>query len=110
MQRVPPREHMARASLVARVGRDTPLAQVQRYLETNGYVRAATVREAGEYAIRGGIVDIFPAGSPEPVRLDYFGDTLESARHFDPETQRSTQDVSELVLAPVSEIVPPPSV
>src|SRR5690606_35663898 len=73
-------------------------------LNTNGYVRTSTVREPGEYAIRGGIVDIFPAGMAEPVRLDFFGDELEAARYFDPETQRSTVELKEVVLAPVSEV------
>ena len=84
IQRVPPREHMARASLVARVGDPAPFERISAYLQTNGYARAATVREPGEYSIRGGIVDIFAAGAGEPVRLDLFGDTLETVRSFDP--------------------------
>ena len=104
IQRVPPREHMARASLVARVGDPAPFERISAYLQTNGYARAATVREPGEYSIRGGIVDIFAAGAGEPVRLDLFGDTLETVRSFDPETQRSQSDLREIVLAPVSEI------
>jgi transcription-repair coupling factor (superfamily II helicase) len=104
IQRVPPRSHMAQASFVARVGDETPLERINAYLQINGYARASTVREPGEYSIRGGIVDIFPAGSVEPVRLDFFGDQLDVARYFDPETQRSTIDIKEIVLAPVSEI------
>jgi transcription-repair coupling factor (superfamily II helicase) len=104
IQRAPPREHMARASLVARVGDPAPFERISAYLQTNGYARAATVREPGEYSIRGGIVDIFAAGAAEPVRLDLFGDTLETVRSFDPETQRSQSDLREIVLAPVSEI------
>jgi transcription-repair coupling factor (superfamily II helicase) len=104
VQRVPPRTHMANAALVARVGDTVPIDRVTAYLQTNGYTRASTVREPGEYSMRGGIVDIFAAGSPEPVRLDFFGDTLDTARYFDPETQRSTSPLKELVLAPVSEV------
>lgn len=104
VQRVPPRTHMGAAAFVARVGEAVPQARVRSYLDMNGYSRASTVRERGEYAIRGGIVDIFPAGLPEPVRLDFFGDELEAAKFFDPETQRSTVEVREVVLAPVSEI------
>src|SRR6185312_10990537 len=52
--------------------------------------RAGTVMEPGEYAMRGGIIDIFPAGETDPVRLDLFGDTIESIRIFDPTTQRSS--------------------
>jgi transcription-repair coupling factor (superfamily II helicase) len=104
VQRIPPRSHMAQASFVARVGDEAPVDRINSYLQINGYSRASTVREAGEYSIRGGIVDIFPAGTVEPVRLDFFGDTLETARYFDPETQRSTVPLREVVLAPVSEI------
>jgi transcription-repair coupling factor (superfamily II helicase) len=104
VQRVPPRSHMGVAAFVARVGDQVPQDKVRAYLDINGYSRASTVREPGEYSMRGGIVDIFPAGMPEPVRLDFFGDELESARYFDPETQRSTLDLKEIVLAPVSEI------
>jgi transcription-repair coupling factor (superfamily II helicase) len=104
VQRVPPRTHMGLAAFVARVGEEVRADRIRAYLDINGYSRASTVREAGEYSIRGGIVDIFPAGLPEPVRLDFFGDELEAAKHFDPETQRSTTELKEIVLAPVSEI------
>ena len=60
--------------------------------------------EAGEYALRGGIVDIFPAGEALPVRIDLFGDEIESIRSFDPTTQRSGATVAALVLRPVGEI------
>jgi transcription-repair coupling factor (superfamily II helicase) len=104
VQRVPPRSHMSMAAFVARVGESVPLDRIQAYLNINGYVRTPIVREAGEYSIRGGIVDIFPAGMVEPVRMDFFGDELEAARYFDPETQRSTVELKEIVLAPVSEV------
>ncbi|MEQ1611075.1 MAG: transcription-repair coupling factor, partial [Hyphomonadaceae bacterium] len=79
VQRVPPRLHMGVAAFVARVGDSVPQERVRAYLDINGYSRASTVREPGEYSMRGGIVDIFPAGLPEPVRLDFFGDELEAA-------------------------------
>ncbi len=104
MQRVPPRSHMSAAAFVAKVGETVPVERIQAYLNINGYVRTSTVREPGEYSIRGGIVDIYPAGMVEPVRLDFFGDELEAARYFDPETQRSTVTLKEIVLAPVSEV------
>ena len=59
-------------------------------LERNGFDRVATVREVGEYAVRGGILDVFVPGSSEPVRLDFFGDTLESIRTFDAASQRTS--------------------
>ena len=63
----------------------------------------STVSERGEFAIRGGVIDVFPPAADEPVRLDLFGDTLESIRAFDPETQRSTKQLKEVSLLPVSE-------
>ena len=73
------------------------------WLEHNGYNRSSTVREPGEYAVRGGILDLFPAGLDQPVRFDFFGDTLESIRTFDAETQRTLLDMRALDLVPVSE-------
>jgi len=70
---------------------------------TNGYTRSSTVREPGEYAVRGGILDLFPAGLDQPVRFDFFGDSLESIRTFDAETQRTLLDMRGLDLVPVSE-------
>ena len=78
-----------------RVERDTLIG----YLERNGYHRTSAVVEAGDYAVRGGLVDIFPSGRDQPVRLDFFGSTLESIRSFDPLTQRSLAKVEKLVTA-----------
>ncbi len=61
------------------------------------------MREAGDYAVRGGIIDLFAPGMDEPVRLDFFGDTLESIRSFDPETQRTTTELRALDLVPMAE-------
>ena len=104
VQRVPPRSVFAGASLTIRENGTADPEAIVRFLEGNGYGRASTVMEPGEYAVRGGIVDIYPAGEPEPVRLDLFGDTVETLRRFDPTTQRSTTRVKELVLRPVSEV------
>jgi transcription-repair coupling factor (superfamily II helicase) len=60
--------------------------------------------EPGEYAVRGGIIDVFPSGEGDPVRLDFFGDTVESVRRFDPATQRSTEKAAGFSLRPVSEV------
>ena len=73
------------------------------WLEHNGYNRSSTVREPGEYAVRGGILDLFPAGLDQPVRFDFFGDSLESIRTFDAETQRTLLDMRALDLVPISE-------
>ncbi len=103
LQRVPPRETLARQSLAAAPGNILPMAGVTQWLELNGFTRAGTVREPGDYAIRGGIVDLFAPGMDAPVRLDFFGDTLESVRSFDPETQRTTDELRALDLVPMAE-------
>ena len=104
VQRVPPRDAFRGAAMTLLVGRDSPPDAIVRFLEANGYNRAGTVMEPGEYAVRGGIVDLFAAGESEPVRLDLFGDTIESMRRFDPTSQRSSAKLAELVLRPVSEV------
>ena len=104
IQRVPPRVVFRGASLSVRTGGSIAPAQLTSFLEANGYGRADTVMEPGEYAVRGGIVDVFPAGEPDPVRLDLFGDEVESIRRFDATTQRSTDRIDRLELRPVSEV------
>ena len=64
--------------------------KLQLFLQQNGYSRTGTVVDAGDFAVRGGIIDIYPPGAEAPVRLDFFGDALESVRRFDPQSQRST--------------------
>jgi len=103
LQRVPAREVIARQSLAAAPGNVLPMSGITQWLELNGFNRAATVREAGDYAVRGGIIDLFAPGMDAPVRLDFFGDTLESIRSFDPETQRTTDDLRALNLVPMAE-------
>jgi len=103
LQRVPPRARVAGQSLSAAPGHVLGMDHVVSWLELNGYLRASTVREAGEYAVRGGILDLFPPGMDDPVRLDFFGDTLETIRAFDPETQRTQYDLRALDLVPVAE-------
>jgi transcription-repair coupling factor (superfamily II helicase) len=103
LQRVPPRRAIAKASYLAKAGQDVAVADLERYFGVNGYVRASTVSERGEFAIRGGVIDVFSPTAEEPVRLDLFGDTLESIRAFDPETQRSTKQLKSVDLLPVSE-------
>jgi transcription-repair coupling factor (superfamily II helicase) len=103
LQRLPPRDTLARQSLSASAGNLQPMAGIVQWLELNGFTRASTVREPGDYAVRGGIVDLFAPGIDAPVRLDFFGDTLESIRAFDPETQRTTNELRHLDLVPVAE-------
>jgi transcription-repair coupling factor (superfamily II helicase) len=104
IQRVPPRDAFAGQSLSVKSGESLDVAFLVEVLVANGYGRTDTVMEPGEFATRGGIVDIFPSGEAEPVRLDLFGDEVENIRNFDPATQRSTGRLDRLVLRPVSEI------
>jgi len=103
-QLVPPREALTRATLNAKAGSRLPLDKLISFLERNGYIRADTVMEPGEYAVRGGIIDLFPPGSAEPMRLDFFGDEIEAVRSFDPMSQRTTGKVEGFICRPVSEV------
>ncbi|HXW39641.1 MAG TPA: DEAD/DEAH box helicase, partial [Xanthobacteraceae bacterium] len=103
VQRVPPRELVARQSLAAAPGNLLPMSSITQWLDLNGFNRASTVREAGDYAVRGGIIDLFAPGMAAPVRLDFFGDTLETIKSFDPETQRTTAELATLDLVPMAE-------
>ena len=76
-----------------------------KWLEANGFDRTATVREVGEYAVRGGILDLWAPGTEQPIRLDFFGDTLETIRPFDAESQRTTGQLQRLDLVPASEAI-----
>ncbi len=91
LQRVPPRAYFGDAGLSLKVGDRISQDKVLEGLGHASYARVETVYEPGEYAVRGGIVDIYPAGAERPVRLDFFGDELEQVRSFDPTTQRSEE-------------------
>jgi len=104
LQRVPPRDWIAQASFFARAGRDVDRDRMIGFLAGNGYVRASTVREPGDFALRGGIVDLWPPGIEQPLRLDFFGETLEAIRRFDAETQLSSDKIDEIELLPASEV------
>jgi transcription-repair coupling factor (superfamily II helicase) len=104
IQRVPPHEAFAGASMELKTNGTVQPEILAQFLEAHGYGRAGTVMEPGEYAMRGGIIDIFPAGEADPVRLDLFGDTIESIRVFDPSSQRSADTRDRLTLRPVSEV------
>ena len=104
LQRVPPRDTVAKESFSAAPGNSVSTDELAKWLEINGFLRSDVVRDTGEYALRGGIVDLFAPGMPNPVRLDFFGATLESIRPFDPETQRSIGQLRSLDLVPMSEV------
>lgn len=103
LQRVTPPDVLRGATFGCAVGQRLDMPTLQAYLSNNGYVRSETVREAGEYAIRGGIIDLFPPESDKPLRLDLFGDEIESIRLFDAMSQRTEGKQDGLTLQPVTE-------
>lgn len=105
VQRIPPLKIFEKASSVVEQGDYISRDDVTEFLSYNGYTRVSSVRDKGDYAIRGGILDLFPPTQDEPIRLDFFGDTLETIRLFDPETQRTTGKLKSVSLVPVSEIL-----
>jgi transcription-repair coupling factor (superfamily II helicase) len=105
MQMLPPVDEIRSRIISLKPGQMAKLENLITTLEHNGFHRSTTVREPGEYAVRGGILDLYPPTSIEPVRLDFFGDTLESIRGFDAETQRTTSTLKQLALTPTSEVV-----
>ena len=103
LQRVPARDFTATHALSVAPGNIIGMASIVTWLELNGFTRASTVREPGDYAVRGGILDLYPPGMDSPVRFDFFGDALETIRTFDAQTQRSETPLRGLDLVPVAE-------
>ncbi len=105
MQKLMPPDMLRGHGLVLRAGGRAAIKDIQNYLEGNAYTRASTVREVGEYAIRGGIVDLFPSDAETPMRIDMFGDEIEKIQTFDPITQLSVLAVDEIKLIPAREVM-----
>ena len=103
LQRMPPAETVLAQTIAARPGNQIDMKALALRLDTAGFERVSTVRDVGEYAVRGGILDLYAPGG-EPLRLDFFGDSLESIRAFDPATQRTTGQRAALSLKPMSEV------
>ncbi|KQY14353.1 transcription-repair coupling factor [Rhizobium sp. Root482] len=104
LQKIAPQDVIDSLAFSARPGMTIRMDDLAARLSRNGFERVPTVREVGEYALRGGILDVFLPGSDEPVRLDFFGDTLESIRSFDAASQRTTGQARSLELNPMSEV------
>lgn len=104
LQRLPPQGVMKTLGLSVQPGNTVDMNDLARRLEGNGFDRVPTVRDVGEFALRGGILDVYAPGHAEPVRLDFFGNTLESIRAFDPVTQRTIGQRKSFDLAPMSEV------
>lgn len=102
-QRVVPPDLLRDHRLSIQAGGQLEPLHLERFLVRNGYARTDTVREPGEFAVRGGIIDLFPSGFEKSVRIDLFGTEIESIKNFDPMTQRSEESVSKVQLLPATE-------
>ena len=97
-------ERLMRTALTLTPGQDiSPTALAELFAEA-GYTRQDPVDESGEFCVRGGVVDFYPAGADEPIRLEFVGDTIESIRAYDPATQRSSVALDQAAIAPLQEL------
>jgi transcription-repair coupling factor (superfamily II helicase) len=104
LQRTNPGEYYQQLALSVRVGEELPLDLIESHLKSIGYEKREPVEMTGEYSIRGGILDVFPAENQRPLRIEFFGDEVESIRRFDVDTQRSVMKVTEATVLPLTEL------
>jgi transcription-repair coupling factor (superfamily II helicase) len=97
-------EEIKKAGAILRRNAEQPLEELVEKLVATGYVREDPVSGIGEFSSRGGILDVWPPGSDFPVRVEFFGDTIDSLREFDPETQLSTSQLREIEIPPMHEL------
>jgi transcription-repair coupling factor (superfamily II helicase) len=105
LPRVSPPTKLNAVSLTLTPGQNISPTDLGDLLAAAGYTRQDPVDENGEFCVRGGVVDFYPAGAREPVRLEFVGDTIESIRSYDPATQRSTAALDQAAIAPLQELV-----
>ena len=106
LPRVSAPERLLAASIELKPGNDIPPPDLAELLVDAGFSREDPADEHGEFAVRGGIVDIYPAGEPAPVRLEFVGDTIETLRAYDPATQRSIKPIDQMMVIPLRDILP----
>ncbi|HIJ79416.1 MAG: transcription-repair coupling factor [Desulfobulbaceae bacterium] len=109
LRRVFPKEYIANQAELVMAGEEIDQEALSRSLIALGYETSSLVRAVGEFSIRGGIFDIFPPGFEMPLRLDFFGEMIESIREFDPISQRSVAEREEAILLPVNDVLFPQS-
>ena len=105
VRRVPPPAVMREATLNFELGSILDVESLANHLARAGYLRVPVVEDRGSFAVRGGLVDIWPGGTPQPLRAELFGDTIVTLRAFDPETQRSGASLQRAWLPPSREVV-----
>src|SRR5207253_3449360 len=101
--KIEPADFYRQLALRLREGDELPLEDVVTHLESIGYQRREPVEMVGEYSVRGGILDVFSPESPKPVRIDLFGDQVDSIRRFEVESQRSVLKLEDCTLLPLTE-------
>lgn len=104
LQKIPPKTFFLGNYFFIKEKAKIDIFELEKFLNNNGYTRSQQVMDEGEYAIRGGIIDIFPPGNSNPLRLDFFGDELEVIRIFDPVSQKSYENIREFTFTPANEI------
>jgi transcription-repair coupling factor (superfamily II helicase) len=104
-QRLPALDTLRNASFAAQLGDRVEEGRLRGFLARMGFAPVSTVAEPGDFAIRGGIVDLWPPGTRGPIRLDFFGDQLDGIRRFDPVTQRTVEKLKSIEFAPMSEVI-----
>lgn len=103
LQKLPPREYIETQCLQLKVGQTIDIESLRINLTNSGYSSAANVMEHGEFAVRGSIIDMYPMGTEQPIRIELFDDEIESLRYFDPDNQLTTEKVEEINLLPARE-------
>ncbi len=105
LPKVSPPARLASVALTVTPGHEISPTDLGDLLAAAGYARQDPVDEHGEFCVRGGVVDFYPAGAREPIRLEFVGDTIESIRSYDPSTQRSTQPLDQASILPLQELL-----
>jgi transcription-repair coupling factor (superfamily II helicase) len=100
----PPKSELMARTLVVDKGTELGFYLLQEYLEDNGYHRVGLVETIADYAVRGGIIDVFPGGADRPVRIEFFGDFVETIRSFQISDQRSISQLDCVTITPASEV------
>ena len=108
LRKIMPAEVLTHLAELVMTGEETDQQELITSLIASGYEQMNLVQNPGEFSHRGGILDIFPPGFNSPIRLDFFGDFIESIRTFDPITQRSIEQIDEAEIIPVHDVLFPP--
>src|SRR5688572_19852196 len=105
LPRVSAPQHVKATSLSLKSGQEISPVDLGDLLAAAGYTRQDPVDESGEFCVRGGVVDFYPVGSKQPVRLEFVGDTIESIRTYDPASQRSTGELDQAAIVPLQDLL-----